>query len=72
VCSLYALEALPAAWLAETPSESAAGAQDLTDEQKVLLIRRQWSECTREEAMNALEASAGDVDAAIASISQVS
>lgn len=45
--------------------------QDLSDEQKVILIKRELSGCTVEEAMNSLEACCGDVDAAVAMLSQV-
>ncbi len=45
--------------------------QDLSDEQKVILIRRELSGCSVEEAMNSLEACSGDVDAAVAMLSQV-
>ncbi|BDA46923.1 probable NEDD4-binding protein 2 at C-terminar half [Coccomyxa sp. Obi] len=43
---------------------------DLSDEQKVILIRRELSGCSVEEAMNSLEACSGDVDAAVAMLSQ--
>ncbi|EIE21946.1 hypothetical protein COCSUDRAFT_42961 [Coccomyxa subellipsoidea C-169] len=44
--------------------------KDLSDEQKVALIRRELPGCSPEEAMNALEVCTGDVDAAIAVMSQ--
>ncbi|CAL8471542.1 g11084 [Coccomyxa elongata] len=44
--------------------------KDLSDEQKVILIRRELSGCSVEEAMNSLEACSGDVDAAVAMLSQ--
>lgn len=51
--------------------EHHVGMQDLSDEQKVALIRRELPGCSPEEAMNALEVCTGDVDAAIAVMSQV-
>lgn len=45
--------------------------QGLTDEQKVVLIRRELPQVSAEEAMNALEVTGGNVDAAIASMAQV-
>lgn len=46
-------------------------AQDLTGEQKVAMIRKELPLCTAEEAHNALEACSMDVNAALASLSQV-
>lgn len=46
-------------------------AQDLTEEQKVAMIRKELPLCTAEEAHNALEACSLDVNFAIASLSQV-
>ena len=45
--------------------------QGLSDEQKVVLIRRELPRCSAEEALNSLEACAGDVDAALAIMAQV-
>jgi hypothetical protein len=45
--------------------------QGLSDEQKVVLIRRELPRCSAEEAMNSLEACGGDVDAALAMMAQV-
>lgn len=47
------------------------GSQDLTGEQKVAMIRKELPLCTAEEAQNALEACAMDVNAAMATLSQV-
>ena len=45
--------------------------QDLTEEQKVAMIRKELPLCSAEEAHNALEACSLDVNFAIASLSQV-
>lgn len=45
--------------------------QDLTDEQKVIMIRKELPLCTAEEAHNALEVSNMDVNVAVATLLQV-
>ena len=45
--------------------------QDLTDEQKVIMIRKELPSCTAEEAHNALEVSSMDVNVAVATLLQV-
>ena len=45
--------------------------QDLTDEQKVIMIRKELPLCTAEEAHNALEVSSMDVNVAVATLLQV-
>ena len=45
--------------------------QDLTDEQKVTMIRKELPHCTAEEAHTALEVSSMDVNVAVATLLQV-